>query len=250
MSAEPSLERLRLHAALDRLAVTFAGLTARSDEHNCVCHWGDAEELALLKTADTELDPDLLRRTWDAPDWTDHASVLRRILPQFARTLVGGPADPWQAEAGRSFARGRWQCWPAEQAGAVREFLHAWWADTLTDPSPAVPVHDVLVVITEASAAVGPWLGVWETLTGPPADAHLAALAEQWEWELIGDQLPWSGWDNEEEIRTELTAWLVRNAPTRLRAHGAPPELLNRIRLLGLPGADRWEDPGWDGRPY
>lgn len=105
-------------------------------------------------------------------------------------------------------------------------------------------------MITEASAAVGPWLGVWETLTGPPADAHLAALTEQWEWELIGDQLPWSGWDNEEEIRTELTAWLVRNAPTRLRAHGAPPELLNRIRLLGLPGADRWEDPGWDGRPY
>ncbi|MFJ6432276.1 hypothetical protein [Streptomyces sp. NPDC091416] len=251
MSAEESRARLRLDAALDHLAVTFAGLTARPDENNCVCHWGAAEELALLKVADTELEPDLLRRTWQAPDWRDHASVLRRILPQFARSLVAGCAGPWYAEAGWSFARGRWEQWPAAQAGAVREFLHAWWARTLIDPRPVVPVPDVLVLATGASAAVAPWLGVWETLTGPPADGHLAALVERWEWELIGDQLPWNSRDdNEEEIRTGLTSWLVRNAPARLRAHGAPAELLNRIRLLGLDGAARWEDPGWDGRPF
>jgi hypothetical protein len=39
---------------------------------------------------DVELDPDLLRRTWEAPDWDDHASVLRRILPQLATALVNG----------------------------------------------------------------------------------------------------------------------------------------------------------------
>ncbi|WP_406097112.1 hypothetical protein [Streptomyces sp. NBC_01013] len=249
MSAEESRAHQRLDAALDRLALTFAGMTARPDEYNCVCHWGDAEELARLKVADTELDPDLLRRTWQACDWSDHPSVLRRVLPQFARSLVAGSADPWYAEAGRSFARGRWRQWPAEQAGAVREFLHAWWARTLVDPRPVVPVPDVLALATEASGDVVPWLSVWETLTGATADGHLAALVERWEWELIGDQLPWSAWDNEEEIRTGLCSWLVRNAPARLRAHGAPAELLNRIRLLGLDGAARWEDPGWDGRP-
>jgi hypothetical protein len=49
---------------------------------------------------------------------------------------------PWylasRVEA-RDFALGHWQQWPAEQAAAVEEFLHAWWAHTLTDPDPAVP---------------------------------------------------------------------------------------------------------------
>ncbi|MFD9813037.1 hypothetical protein [Streptomyces sp. NPDC059080] len=38
--------------------------------------------------------------------------------------------------------------------------------------------------------------------------------------------------------------------PTRLRAHGAPDELLQRIRLLGLTGEVRWADPHWSGYRY
>lgn len=86
--------RLRLATALDGLAAAFVGMTAHPDEHNCECHWGSAEELAQLKVPDTELDLDLLRRTWQAPDWNDHASVLRRILPQFATVLVKGSVEP------------------------------------------------------------------------------------------------------------------------------------------------------------
>lgn len=40
----------------------------------------------------------------------------------------------------------------------------------------------------------------------------------------------------------ELTAWLLRHAPARLRAHGAPEELLHQIRLLGLTGPERWDE--------
>lgn len=249
MNPALSPARLRLVAALDGLAATFGGMTAHPDEHNCECHWGSAEELAQLKVAYTELDPDLLRRTWQAPDWSDHASVLRRILPQFATELVKGSVEGFSGleEAGRSFARGHWQQWPTGQAEAVAEFLRAWWADTLTDPDPPVPAHEVLAMITEASAALTPWLTTWETLTDRPADAHLAEAVAKWEYDLLGDQLPWDCWENGEETRTELTAWLVRNAPARLRAHGASAELLDRIRLLGLTGDDRWEDPHWPG---
>ncbi|WP_342751792.1 hypothetical protein [Streptomyces cahuitamycinicus] len=135
--------RPRLGAALDTLSVTFHGLTAHPDEHNCGCHWGSSEELSLLKTPDVELEPDLLRRTWQATDWSDHAAVLRRILPQFARVLVAGQAEPLFGleEAGYSFARGRWQQWPDDHADPVREFLHAWWEQSLTDPDVAVPVQ-------------------------------------------------------------------------------------------------------------
>jgi hypothetical protein len=118
-------------------------MTAHPDERNCDCHWGSQEELSLLKTPDVELDPGLLRRTRQAIDWSDHPAVLRRILPQFARVLVAGQADPpfGLEEAGYSFARGRWQQRPDDHAGPVREFLHGWWEQSLTDPDAAVPAH-------------------------------------------------------------------------------------------------------------
>jgi hypothetical protein len=153
-------------------------------------------------------------------------------------------------EAGRSFARGHWQQWPAEQTAAVREFLHAWWVHTLTDPDPAVPTYEVLALNVEASATLSPWLNTWETLKHPMADQRLAEAAAHWEYDLLGEQLPWETWEDEEETRAELTAWLVRHAPARLGAHGVPEELLHRIRLLGLSGPARWEDPHWPDRSY
>ncbi|MFI0715925.1 hypothetical protein ACH4SK_35980 [Streptomyces inhibens] len=253
MHLDETPARLRLDTALDGLAVTFRGMTARPDECNCECHWGSAEELALLKVPDVELDPDLLRRTWQAVDWEDHGSVLRRILPQFAAALVSGRIKTTvfgMAEVGRSFARGHWQRWPAEQAAAVREFLHAWWAHSLTCADTAVPAYEVFVCCAEASATVTPWLTTWEALTHPAAGRRLAEAADHWEKELLGDQLPWDAWESKEEMYTELTSWLVHHASGRLRAQGAPEELLHRIRLLGLTGPARWDDPHWPGHRY
>ncbi|MFJ8465259.1 hypothetical protein [Streptomyces swartbergensis] len=242
----------RLGAALEKLSVTFRGMTAHPDEHNCECHWGSSEGLALLKTPDVELEPDLLRRSWQAIDWTDHAAVLRRILPQFAAVLVAGRAEPLFGleEAGYSFARGCWQQWPDEQADSVREFLHAWWVQSLTDPDAVVPAHEVFVMCAEASGTLGPWLADWEEQTGYLSDRRLAEAAAEWESELLGERLPWNvGWyeHDEEELRSELVAWLLRHAAIRLREWGAPADLQHRIRLLGLSGVDRWTDPHWPG---
>ncbi|MEV0976829.1 hypothetical protein [Streptomyces sp. NPDC049915] len=244
--------RRRLSAALDNLSVTFRGMSAHPDERNCTCHWGSAEELALLKTPDVELEPDLLRRTWQAIDWMDHAAVLRRILPQFARALVAGRVEPLFGleEAGYSFARGRWQQWPGEHAGPVREFLHAWCAQSLTDPDAAVPAHQVFAMCAEASGTLAPWLADWEKHTGHLSDRRLAEAAAEWESELLRDSLPWSvHWyeHDEEETRAELVAWLLGHAAARLRESGAPADLRHRIRLLGLTGEARWTDPHWPG---
>ncbi|WP_062642133.1 hypothetical protein [Streptomyces maremycinicus] len=247
--------RRRLGIALDNLSVTFQGMTARPDEHNCECHWGSPQELSLLKTPDLELEPDLLRRTWQATDWTDHAAVLRRVLPQFARALVAGRAEPLfgPEEAGDSLARGRWHQWPAEQAEAVREFLHAWWAASLTDPDAAVPAHQVLVMCAEASGTLAPWLADREEHTGHLSDRRLAEAAAKWEYELLCENLPWYvGWyeHDEEKLRADLTTWLLHHAATRLRESGAPADLQHRIRLLGLTGEARWTDPHWPGHHY
>lgn len=252
MNPDQAPARLRLDAALNRMAVTFHGMTGRPDEHNCECHWGSAEELAQLKVPDVELDFDLLHRAWQPSDWDDHASVLRRVLPQLSRALVAGLIEPLfgMEEVGRSFARGQWQQWPGEQIAAVWEFLNAWWAHTLIDPDPAVPAHEVLALCNEASATLSPWLYVWEAQTSSVADHHLAKAVARWEYDLLGDQLPWETWEAEEETLIELTTWLTRNAPARLRTQNAPVELLHRIRLLDLAGPARWEDPHWPGHRY
>ncbi|WP_229798051.1 hypothetical protein [Planomonospora parontospora] len=252
MTPGQSPERPRLRAALKRVAVTFRGMTAHPDESNCECHWGSAEELAQLKVPNVTLEPDLLHRAWQAADWDDHAAVLRRILPQLSTALVSGLVKPFSGmeEVGRSLDRGQWQQWPSMQAAAVREFLNAWWSHTLTDPDPAVPAHEVLALCAEASTALGPWLETWEAQRCAVADRHLIEAVTRWEYDLLGDQLPWESWENEEETCAELTAWLIRHAPDRLRAQNAHEELLHRVRLLGLAGPARWEDPHWPDYRY
>ncbi|WP_113698593.1 hypothetical protein [Nonomuraea lactucae] len=244
---DQTFARRPLDAALDDLATTFRGMTAHPDEHNCECHWGSAEELALLKTADVELDPDLLRRTWWTSDWDDYASVLRRILPQLASVLVNGQAEPLigMVNVGRSLAHADWQHWPAEQTDAVQRFLDAWWVSSLTSPDAAVPAYEVLEACSEAFATLDPWLAIWQTLHDPLADQRLTEAVAYWEHDLLRDQLPWDTWNDEEATRTTLTAWLLRHAPERLRAHGAPEHLLHRVWLLGLTWQARWEDPFW-----
>ncbi|MFF3978260.1 hypothetical protein [Streptomyces sp. NPDC001828] len=225
-------------------------MKARGDEVQCECHWGSDEELERLKVPDVELDADLLLRTWNAPDWNDHGAVLRRVLPQFARTLVNGGVEPTFGDwAGQSFARGEWRRWPAEQRAAVAEFLDAWWAHSLTEPEPAFPAHELLTLCAEASATLSPWLETWEALDDPVADRHLAQAAARWERDLLVDSLPWEpghlGDIDAHAWGTELAAWLVRVAPERLRARGEAEELIGRIELLGLSGPARWEDPRW-----
>ncbi|MET8257861.1 hypothetical protein ACFYPG_03690 [Micromonospora sp. NPDC005553] len=248
---QPTPPRRRLDAALAHLAITFRGMTAHPDDGNCECHWGSAEELALLKTPDVELDPDLLRRTYWAGDWGFPAAMLRRILPQLAAALVSGEVERLASmdHAGRAFALGRWQEWPTEQSTAIREFLDAWWVVTLTDPDAEVPPHAVLAMLVEASGVLGRWLDAWATATSPLANQRLAEAFGEWEYDLLCEDLPWSTWeltgDEEERLRVELTAWLLQHAPARLRMIGADPKRLHRIRLLGLAGPARWDDPHW-----
>lgn len=251
INPEQSARGPRLDAALAGLTATFRGMTARPDEANCECHWGSAEELALLKVPEVDLDADLLRRTWAATDWHDHASVLRRILPQLATTLVGGRIEPAIGldQVGQSFARGTWQHWPAEQTRAVQEFLEAWWTHTLTEPQPMVRAYEVFEFCAVASNDLSVWLNIWQAATHPVADQHLAEAVAHWAADLMDDELPWdntpeSG-EHEQAMVDDLAAWLVHSASARLRNHGCPTQLLHQVRLLGISIPARWDDPHW-----
>ncbi|MFD5947234.1 hypothetical protein ACFWAZ_33645 [Streptomyces collinus] len=181
--------------------------------------------------------------------------MLRPILPRFARVLVAGQAEPLFGleETGCSYARGRWERWPDDHADPAREFLHAWWEQSLTHPDAAVPAHQVFAMCAEPSGTLGPWLADWEKQTGHPSDRRLAEAAAEGEYELLGDSLPlrvcWYEHD-EEEMRAELVAWLLGHAAVRLREPDAPADLQHRIRLLGLTDGDRRPDPHWPGHRH
>lgn len=234
MNIDQAPEWSRLDDALAALAVTFRGMTAHPDESSIESQGGSAEELALLKVPDVELDPDLLGRAWEAVDWSDHPSVLRRILPQLAVALVNGKVETYFGpdDAGYSLARGQWQEWPSGQAAAVREFLDAWWVHALTDPDQVVPAYDVLSLCVEASGSMSPWLESWEALAHPVADECLAEAVTHWADYLLQDELPWNTHEDEEDRAAELTAWLVRHAPDRLQACGASEDVLDQLHRL------------------
>ncbi|MFF2045550.1 hypothetical protein ACFVVX_34540 [Kitasatospora sp. NPDC058170] len=82
------------------------------------------------------------------------------------------------------------------------------------------------------------------------ADRNLAEAVDTWDYDLLADELPWSTCYDKDEKPAVLTAWLTRRAPARLRAHNAPDDLLQRLRLIGLMGPARWHDPHWPGYSY
>ncbi|MFC8721220.1 hypothetical protein [Kitasatospora sp. NPDC057198] len=245
----------RLDAALHRLAAALRGATVHPDEHNCECHWGGPADLALLRTPDAPLDADLLRRTWRQGKWNDPGAVLRRVLPQLAAELAdrGSDSSGDREDIGWALARADWPRWPAEQAAAVGGFLHALWIRDLLVPGDAREVDRTLGMCVQASGELAPWLDAWAALDHPSADRGLAAAVDVWTYDLLSDALPWSlirHSDREDALAAELSAWLTCHAPARLRAHGAPDDLLHRVRLLGLSEPERWRDPHWPGRAY
>ena len=241
----PDLSNLgrRLYEALSTVAATFQGMTAHPDDSNCECHWGSAEELALLKTADVPLDEDLLRRAYWASDWSYPAPMMRRILPQLTQSLVAGKVEPMigMESLAQQFTRAHWQEWPDAQRTALREFLDVWWLHVLVDPDARVPAHEALVFLAEISGKLTPWLTIWADLMGDMVTRQrLVTAVDEWIYELLNDELPWDSRPDSDTWCAALTLWFMRHAPAALREHEDSAELQESLRLLLLPKAQRW----------
>lgn len=232
----------RLDAALATVAATFRGMTAHRQESNCECHWGSAEELALLKTPDVPLDDDLLRRTYWATDWRYPSPLLRRILPQLTQALVAGEVKPMAGmeSLGWLFTASHWPGWPTEQRDALREFLDAWWLHVLVEPDAKVAAHEALTLLAEVTATLTPWLTIWaDLLVDGVARRRLITAVDEWVCDLMVDKLPWWSSHHEDTWCPALSLWVLRHAPAVLREHDA--SLYDQVRLLSLPYADRWD---------
>ncbi len=64
---------------------------------------------------------------YEVPDhFDDHATAMRRLLPQAARALAEGSLGAI-GHGAIGLSRVDWRSWPAAQAAALDTFLHAWW---------------------------------------------------------------------------------------------------------------------------
>ncbi|MET7483586.1 hypothetical protein [Streptomyces sp. NPDC005538] len=232
-----------LVAALADIDTVFNGF-ASPGETGCERCFG-AGETAFLRTPYRRVPDELLNRFVfkDSLHFEDHAAVVRRLLPQTARAMADGGLDGigWGHHA---LSRTDWRTWPAEQALAVEEFVHAWWQDTLRAPHPQYPVQDVFETSASILRTATPLLDSWDA--DPVADAHLVRCAQLWLDDLLTDASPFSWWhlnDDGSEL-AGLQAWLAGRAPARLRVHGEP-DLAVRAGLLALPCDERWAHSYW-----
>ncbi|MGW3911613.1 hypothetical protein ACWEBX_08805 [Streptomyces sp. NPDC005070] len=180
-------------------------MTARADEAGCGRCF-DEGEVELLRTPSVPLPADLVRRVAqkDPRHWDDQPAIIRRVLPQLVVVLAEGESDP--DLMARGLAAAGWSRWPREQAGAVTEFLDAWWTQTLRTKSPPTSACEVFASCVIASSSVAPWLARWEAETGPVARRHLADSLDRWREELTYDDSSPFGWWWGTEAE-ELAAW-------------------------------------------
>jgi hypothetical protein len=233
--------------ALADLDAVFDGF-ANPRESGCgYCH--GEQEIAYLRTPSVPLPLNSLGMfLYEVPDhFDDHATAMRRLLPQGARALVDGSLGSL-SHGGHGLTRVAWRSWPADQAAAVEAFLHAWWQEALTTPQPPYEIEDIFDTCVTIARTVTPFLDAWPR--GPAPDAHLARCADLWLYELLSDASPFSWWydDTAERGLADLRAWLSGPGASRLRDQGEH-DLATRAQLLALPFDERWAHPYWETVP-
>jgi hypothetical protein len=101
------------------------------------------------------------------------------------------------------FRHGDWLTWPAPEQNAVRTFLHAVWAEVLTDPPPIESFTDVqswLCSIAQAEDDLKPYLVQW---TEDPSESSSLALS----WMLLSDAGRSPFWDRRDDQYDQVQQW-------------------------------------------
>ncbi|GAA2197566.1 hypothetical protein [Streptomyces bangladeshensis] len=232
-----------LAAALADIDTVFDGF-ANPGETGCgYCH--SPEEAAYLRTPSVRVPTDVVQYyLYEVPDhFDDHATAMRRLLPQAARALAEGSLGAI-GHGAIGLSRVDWRSWPAAQAAALDTFLHAWWRHALTVPEPPYGIEEIFDACVTTARTVAPFLAAWER--GPAADAHLVHCADVWLYDLLSDDSPFSWWYGESEAAgvAELRDWLSGTGAARLHALGEH-DLAVRCALLALPHDQRWDHPYW-----
>jgi hypothetical protein len=110
------------------------------------------------------------------------------------------------------FRYGQWRMWPPHERDAVRTFLHALWAEVLSDPPEVGSYMDVeswLCTVAQAEDDLSPYFSQWIEDSRMSASFALSSLL------LCGGVMGASStvrnafWENREEQYTQIRKWMM-----------------------------------------
>ncbi|MBD5787888.1 hypothetical protein IF650_17145 [Cellulosimicrobium terreum] len=226
----------RLRAALAEIDLAF-GASVCSPDNVCLHCYAEPDVAPLAVPGAVIDDSTLVSLMHKHPtSVTDHAALVRRLLPQIAHGFADGTVEAtWPAQ--HCLARGDWREWPYEEARVVRRFVEAWWLDRVTTPraGSSAPFETYAAILGDLPTALASWP------EHPVADAYLADASSRWVDDLIADENPlWLSDDDDDEVCAVLRRWYLDTAADRLDRFGATA-LAASARTLALPPDERFE---------
>lgn len=208
-----------LSAAIDGLYATFGRLPRpRVIDHCPHCADPGAEPDPLQPVPLRELTVETLR-TYAGSAMTTAGTVddFRYFLPRLLEIASDGDgfAYPDLAAVIGKLGYGRWTTWTQDEQEAVRRYLHALWATTLTrDPDDTHDAGTVLGAIGAVEDDLTPYLEAWDRARDqPPAAAHLAAMLQHgWRVKRGERRLTTPYLTGREAQARQIIAWLDRKS--------------------------------------
>lgn len=234
-------DRSRLDAALAGLDRAFGPRRGRIAPVDACTHCFDSEELAVLAGPVADIPERLFSHTIFSWGTTMDANVplWRRLTPRILRQLADGTLHIDESFIARKFGEAGWRGWADDERHAVSEFCEAQFESALTAPSGPNAIT-VLPFVGGMYNGITHWLQAWSATHGRRADEQLAHLASWWMPDLLSGSLDISFSGELPDIAQELTAWLLAEAPSRLRGDDLSTEDAYCLSQLALPQAQRW----------
>ncbi|MEU8901008.1 hypothetical protein AB0C65_34440 [Nocardia sp. NPDC048505] len=221
-------------AELDRAFGVGVGRTAAIA--GCSPHCFSAAELERLSGPLDRIPERELSRAVFKWGTTLDASVgwLRWVSPRLLRGVVEKSSDA-ELVGCRMFVAD-WRSWP--EAAAIEGFCAGYWRAALSGAGcSAVDALSFLVALT---GAVEPWLRIWTEDAGPVADGHFRELWQRWAMEILGGELDVCVYRDGPNIAPALAAWVLAEAPARIRRGALDPGGEWLLAQLPLPPESRW----------
>lgn len=233
----------RLARAVGGLEAAFGRRRDRIGAVEACLHCFSAEQLIVLAGPVDEIPDALFSRALMKWGSTMESDVLlwRRWTPRILRQIAERRLHIDESWMARKFGEAKWWEWPVGEREAVAEFCEAWFATALTAESGPVAV-DVLPFVAVLFRGLTHWLERWAATPGRRAEQQLAWMAGWWLPDLISGELDLSFSGDLPDVAAELSAWLVAQAPSRLRDGDLKPIDAYQLSQLPLPEGRRWRD--------
>jgi len=205
------MDSIDLQNAVAELYVVFGRYRVGSRVDGCAHCVSEAEQLAIAAKPLRELTTDDLSRyafkamtTWG--DITDFKHFLPRLFELFAFDPRAAP-ELLDETLFWKLACAEWLAWPEDEQEAVRSYVTALWAETLSSYPFRLHTEGLVQGFARAGMDLRPFLEIWMEKRDASALRHLADFVAG----VYPDELK-EGWYRENapaEAQTHIRDWLV-----------------------------------------